>query len=303
MTKEKELAEMIGIPQNHGVNIDSLQSFLDIIDKLEHMNNAGFKGENLWYRGLPNIEFTLLPKVFRGQLFDTGNQDEIYANEKEIFQCFCREAKSYIHNASNDDYLSWLSYAQHFNAPTRLLDFTSNPLVALYFATNDLVSKDACVWIINIAKYNSEIIKIAKKYIDKKDVTIAYLKDNLLNTVFGDLKEENPYANLMPISINPFYIDNRMSAQCSKFLLWGNVPFCLERSLQHKDYVDLDNYNEDSFVLRIKISSKDKKRILEQLDKVGINEKTLFPGLDGVGKYINSHFKIANKFKRYRDTK
>jgi len=86
-----------------------------------------------------------------------------------------------------------------------------------------------------------------------------------------------------------------MSAQSSKFFIWGNTPIGLERIFVNGDYINLESISEYTFVLRMIIPSNEKRRLTEQLDKIGVNEKSLFPGLDGVGKYINTHFKIIRE--------
>lgn len=55
------------------------------------------------------------------------------AREYEILSRIIKEASAYIANVLREDYLLWMEYVQHFGVPTRLLDFSSNPLVALYF--------------------------------------------------------------------------------------------------------------------------------------------------------------------------
>lgn len=84
-----------------------------------------------------------------------------------------------------------------------------------------------------------------------------------------------------------------MSAQASRFLLWGTTPVCLERMVTNFDFIEPETENPKAFIKRIGIAAKKKLSILNELDLMGINEKSLFPGLDGIGRYINEHFKVV----------
>lgn len=291
MNREKiamiDTKEVIGIPLNHTQTINNIQDFLIIIDNLKSSYDCGFKGEDLWYRGISDMEkHSLLPSILRGSILD--NNDYKYENELSVYQSFIRESRSYI-NLTNDHFLL-LCYAQHFNVPTRLLDFTVNPLVALYFACKELKSKDGAVWMINTKEYNKQVNDVFNK---KKLVnsSIEEMKQGILDKVFS---KESKVAVLypFPIAVIPHYIDQRMMAQGSRFLLWGDTPVCLERMFVYGDYIDTHYDNTNSFVKRIRIPAKRKANLLNQLDMLGVNEKMLFPGLDGIGKYIKQHYLI-----------
>lgn len=144
------------MPYNHTIYIDSVKEYLEEISIITKKYDCGFKNEALWFRGIADLEkFSLLPSVLRGSILDEN--DSSFFNESEIFNAFKRESRSYIKDIDEDDTLSLMCYAQHFNAPTRLLDFTANPLVALYFACKDLKTKDGAVWILNSKLYNKII--------------------------------------------------------------------------------------------------------------------------------------------------
>ena len=105
------------------------------------------------YRGHSSCQYKLLPAIFRWHDLPQGVSVSAYSQlEFNILEDFISEACFFVRDVPVDDVISWLEIAQHFGVPTRLLDFTENPLVALYFACIGSPEKDACVWIINDMK-------------------------------------------------------------------------------------------------------------------------------------------------------
>lgn len=171
------------------------------------------------------------------------------------------------HNRHLSD-LEILASLQHFGAATRLLDFTHNVFVALWFAceSQHLDSKGLLVGLDNV---NAQPLKL-QKYIDKP-----------INKV---LKK---FPNKI-ITWEPNYLFERMRAQQSFFIfsqarnnLWGSVG------------CDSSDINSNGFIL-ICITPELKKDMLYQWEVLfGYDKKSLFPGTEGFSKYhsSNSEFK------------
>jgi hypothetical protein len=109
-----------------------------------------------------------------------------------------------------------------------------------------------------------------------------------------------------PVVYLPYYVDQRMSAQSSYFMVWGNRNEPLERLIPEENWMVLSNktINEErgygksqapGILLKLSIYNDKKLGILRQLDMLGINQKTLFPGLDGIGKYIEKNIALIIK--------
>ncbi len=95
----------------------ALQDFLD-----RHMHSG-------WvFRGSPNKDFECKPSAGR-----ISNYDPLF--EEHLFRTFKREARLHLSMPEASDW-EWLALGQHFGLPTRLLDWTTNPLVACYFAVS-----------------------------------------------------------------------------------------------------------------------------------------------------------------------
>ncbi|CAN5636954.1 hypothetical protein BH10PSE6_BH10PSE6_18220 [soil metagenome] len=100
---------------------------------MEFVSNSEDSG---WmFRGMGSTEFTLIPKVGRTSRY-------LPSRERALFSAFKRHARLHLGSSSDSEW-DLLALAQHHGLPTRLLDWTSNPLIACYFAiTADPVSKE-----------------------------------------------------------------------------------------------------------------------------------------------------------------
>lgn len=99
------------------------------------------------YRGQANQEWEPIPSWFRGQWIGVGNQQRL--------DDWKWRAARFASPVPQDD-VEWLVLAQHFGLPTPLLDWTTSPLVALYFACDDntVVDQDACVWVSSLTEFD-----------------------------------------------------------------------------------------------------------------------------------------------------
>lgn len=102
-----------------------------------------------YYRGLHDMAFQLLPGLARTKLFLAGKQSPDDENSAiAIFSAQCLNYTSF----RPQNKLEYLALAQHYGLPTRLMDWTYNPLVALFFAVNSNRETDAVVYSISIEK-------------------------------------------------------------------------------------------------------------------------------------------------------
>lgn len=308
--------------------INSLHEYLDLIEKIEIRSICKSLGDHLMFRGTSNFNWRLIPSYERikDKFLSSGTgeyergTDFYYSHlngsrdELNILEEFQRTAIGYLPNDVSNNWLLLLQYAQHFGVPTRLLDFTTNPLVALYFACKE--NSDDCAKITIIhnrlyedwlakPKYFNPTIKTASKYFDDAHCYCQKSSEDNIISIIKDIKNCNSSTDkiLLPEIYRPHLLDQRMIAQNSIFLIWGSLNYSFDYITQNasdsksvimgnfelgKD----ENYDstEKGFLIEFFINSDRKSILLKELDVCGINEKSIFPGLDGIGKYIQTKY-------------
>ena len=107
----------------------------------------GFGDTRPWWRGHVNESWNLVPSLYRMQRSESNMNNRFRDLARARYDGECPEHR---------DLFGWLFLMQHYNLPTRLLDWTESPLIALFFATENPSAddKDAEVWAIAPTKLN-----------------------------------------------------------------------------------------------------------------------------------------------------
>ncbi|UCM43323.1 FRG domain-containing protein [Aeromonas dhakensis] len=252
-------------------------------------------GSEIFYRGHSNKnKYKLEPSLFRKD----GDGNYLYLENEHIL--YRELIVSNSADFQSDEYtLDRLVRMQHYSLPTRLLDITSNPLIALYFACKSTPNEDGEVIVFSLAR--SEV-----KYFDSDVAScisnLARLpkseKDNIgfKNDTFNEqmsvkrlihlIREEKPYfePKIIPddlrkiICVKGKKSNDRISSQSGAFLLYG------------LDAVMDEEGTEEINVMRITVSNK--SSILKELDLLNINESTVFPYIENSAKYVADKYKF-----------
>ncbi|MDO8266027.1 MAG: FRG domain-containing protein, partial [Candidatus Saccharibacteria bacterium] len=119
------------------INLSSIADFYENF-------SCPFTSDETCFRGVPDSSYELIPSLGRiPQLID----DEIMLTSYElrIIDEFKRRVSPLLNYSPKSEW-EWLFISQHYGMPTRLLDWTSNPLVALYFAVSEQPDKNFAIY-------------------------------------------------------------------------------------------------------------------------------------------------------------
>jgi hypothetical protein len=163
-----------------------------------------------------------------------------------------------------DDLPGWWSIMQHYGAPTRLLDWTKSPFVALYFAVVDRPDQDGAVWWFNVGA----LMEVMDERYDFK---------NLERREFGDYWQSlgSPEA-LFPLDL--YTKTQRMIAQQGSFTVCKNVMG------DHGTIIGGSLDGMEGAHQMLIIPKGKKQELLRKLEIMNITASSLFPGLDGLGR-------------------
>lgn len=216
------------------------------LDKDGNITVIGLYPELRLFRG-QSKSYPLIPKLGR------QNKGKELKREQELLAEVKRRGDKLVKSGLLDDW-ELLVYVQHFGLETRLLDWTTNPLIALWFACNEESTKDnALVYIIEPTE--SDILSLTT--------------------------ENNPFKLKETKIFKPNFNNERVFAQNG----WFTVHNYLEESRMFQPLEQNENYIKKLWCLEIPAQMK--KVFLRQLDILGINYETIFPGIEGTCKYIN----------------
>lgn len=290
----------------------SVHEYLSLIEQLKKdytyseqiMPNAVFGNQTciprFIYRGHSNhATYKLLPGIFRMRQISPSHSTTEYSQlEFNILNDFISEACQFVKDISVDDIPAWLEIAQHFGVPTRLLDFTENPLVALYFACIGSSEADASVWIINEPIYNKKFFFEGPLVlaIKSKQIVSKIVSEEITYQDYQIQHYSNPYYIQWPWIYKPYYREERMNLQSSIFMIWGADRRPLTEFVSENEFmIDKAVTNQANGLLcYISIPANRKREILNQLNLCGINEKFIYPGVDGIGRYIRQKYSSKN---------
>lgn len=224
------------------------------------------------YRGLSRSDYALLSSLAR-----LGGP---YAR---LEHHLLRNFRKYAHRSqgSGNSAWNWLAIAQHHGLPTRLLDWTYSPYVALHFATENILNYDAdgVIWCVNYVKTNEFLHPQLKSVIraEGSNVFTPEMLDVVCSSqrAFDELQID-PFV----LFLEPPSLDDRIINQHALFSMMSDPEASLSAWLE----------THAELYFRILIPAKLKWEIRDKLDQANITERVLFPGLDGLSRWLKRHY-------------
>ncbi len=213
-------------------------------------------------------EWPLLPKAGRPEYFSAANdywrERGQVSNDLGDFRQWREAAIAFTDNLPTNDF-ECLAYAQHYGLATRLLDWTTNPLVALFFSVESDIEKDGLVFC-----HRPDL------YVEREKM---------------DINQNTHVACFIP---RPF--DRRIASQSGVFTLHPkpNKPLLAKATpLEDKPAVP-----DGMDLVSIRVPADMKKYLQRQLGTIGVSRKTLFPDLEGLSSFINWNRRSNVAFKK-----
>lgn len=240
------------------VEINSIQNMIEALEA----DNLDYLGPT-WYRGHSNAAWQLLPGYYR-----LANAPP----ESTLIKRFKQSASMLISGPQKSSF-DWLFQMQHYGVPTRLLDWSENPLIALYFAvsaeTND-ANTDAALWLLRPTELNKNA-NIRDPY---EEYFIPSTEDEELINYSTETLRQNLRNQLKPVATIATRNNPRIQAQLGVF------------TIHHNDKIPIEDVGDSSHIIKYIIPGKSLTNIHEQLRLLGFSKFQLFPELSSIGEVI-----------------
>ena len=253
-----------------------------------------------WFRGQQKAAWDLKPRLYRSMNFGEVKREDV---EDEMREEFIKRAPVLCENLpAVDDRRSeweWYFMMQHFGAATRLLDWTEGALIALYFAvrpsarTEDTEEEDAAVWMFDPYQLNKQPDVLGRPWILPPSAT-GVKNDRWARRVQEWLPARFTEMRGLPekaVAIEPTHVVRRISSQHSCFTIHGRDESALDKLHQEA---------ENDCVVKIRVPFAKIDEIRRDLSMCGINEATIFPDLDGLGRSIDARWEIDMRTPRMK---
>jgi len=199
--------------------------------------------------------------------------------ERHILRSFRKYAQRDA--VPGDSLWNWLAVAQHYGAPTRLLDWTYSPFVAMHFATQrtEEFDLDGAIWCVDYSLTNEMLPASLKTILDDEGQNV-FTAEMLGRAAAGPREFDALASDEFVVFFEPPSLDSRIVNQSALFALKSNPATGLDRWLAAHAAV----------FQRAIVPADLKWEVRDKLDQAGITERVIFPGLDGLSRWLTRYY-------------
>lgn len=280
------------VPTEHRVT--TLTGFAKLVEEALTASRVLYGNEPAvvnWYRGCGrSVTHKLLPTLYRHNTI--SSLEDLLKLERTMLERFRRE--SILHQTltqyidPTEPGLELLFFMQHYGVPTRLLDWTMNPFIALYFAMTAAefdddkgeFIEDAAVWILNPNAWN-ETSLAGVSWGGKGEMTV----DDPERSGYSPRKDLDPAAAMyaFPVAMRGIANSTRMFAQKGVFTIFGKDTLPMEETFEN------NNYRSESLI-KIIIEKNHISGLLDSTLSIGYTDSVSYPDLHGLAMEMRRTF-------------
>ena len=200
------------------------------------------------------------------------------ALERQLMRAFRKYAMQDA--VPHDTAWDWLALGQHHGLPTRLLDWTYSPYVALHFATQSRkrVDRDGVVWCVNYVRAHERLPAELREALRGEGADV--FTTELLAKAAPELRDLERYGDEFVLFVEPPSFDARIVNQYALFSVISPADARLDRWI--RDHPDM--------AMRVVVPAELKWEVRDKLDQANVTERVLFPGLDGLSRWLARYY-------------
>ena len=267
--------------------ITTIEELGPIIFDQDYSKEMGRYRSRMLYKGLSNAQWHLSTSLYRNCM---TKKNEL---EETILRSFTKYASS-EDPALKDSVWRQLIIGQHHGLPTRMLDWTYSPLIGLHFATSaepvKLGTRDALLWKIDGKELNE---RLPDKYQRELKNSNAHMYTvEMLQRVTDSLREYDlDMKDHAMVLMEPPSIDQRISNQYASFTIVPPGIESADGTCTIEQWLDKNTENTVKYIIDKDIIW----RIRDMLDQMNLNERIIYPGLDGLSQWLMRRYYVMNR--------
>jgi len=243
--------------------VESWQELQELLFDDMWNDELGLFRSRFAYRGVADAATSLENGLVR-----LGGDVEL---ERQLMRAFRKYARqdAVFHDTDWD----WLALGQHHGLPTRLLDWTYSPYVALHFATQniEMYDRDGVVWMLSYVKAHEKLPEQLRQSLEEEGANV--FTTELLAECAPGLRDLDEFGEGFVLFVEPPSFDARIVNQYALFSVMQPIDLPLEE-----------------WAYRVVIPAGLKWEIRDKLDQANITERVLFPGLDGISRWLGRYY-------------